>query len=317
MSSIHHRAVNGKELALGSFTVAAGLLNAYLWRGVIFAGEFKEAVLYSLPVLALFTFAILFSLSAAFIRDRLLRTATAVLALSGGYLFVPYNAVLISGAIVTALGGWYAEEQIANEYATSNSFSTRKILRSGLPVFFTTVAFVLAVFYFSFVAGQQDQVLFPRSLFDVTVPFLESPLQGILPGFRPNASVDDMLLALAARELGGAVDISKLGRAEREGLLAQGRKTLSEQFGLRLTGRERVTDILYQVTNVQVAKFLGPYQRYLPFLAAAGFFIAVKAFTLPVYWLTLILVFGVVKLLVAASILKREMVTISAERLHL
>ena len=307
---------NAKEITLGILTIAAGVLNAYLWRGVLFAGEFQNAAFYSLPVLSLFAFAILFSLSSAFIRERIVRTATAVLALASGFLLVPYQPVMLSGAVLAAAGGWYGAEQIANEYSASNFFSVRKILRGGLPVFFTAVALVLAVFYLASIGGN-DQAFLPKALFDAIVPLIEQPLQGILPGFRSAAAVDDLVLALAAQQLGGGLDPGTLPGAERDALLRQGRQALGEQLGIPLSGKEKATDILYEATNVQVAKFLGPYQRYLPFLAAAGFFLAIKTFTLPVYWITLILFALMIKLLVAVGFLTEKTKTVEVTRIEL
>lgn len=307
-----------KEITLAVLTVAVGLLNAYIWREVLFAGEFKEATFYSLPVAALFLFAILFSLASAFIREGLLRNIAAALGLAAGFLMVPFQPVVLSGAALSALGGWYAAGQIANEAEASNYFSVRKILRGGLPVFFTAVALAFAVFYFSLIGGQSDQSLLPKGLFDAVVPLLERPLQKILPGFRSDASVDQLILAVAAQQMGGGIDPSRLPPAERQQLLNEGRKALSVELGiLTLTGGEKGIDVLYQAANAQIAKFIGPYRDYLPFIAAFGFFIAVKAFTLPVYWLTLILTAGAVKLLLLIGFLNQKTETIQVTKLTL
>jgi len=312
-------AASNKELTLAVLTVAVGLANAWLWKDALFTGEFRNAAFYSLPVVSLIAFAILFALSSAFIRERLIRGMTAILGLSAGYLFLSYTASALPAAALSGLGGWYAASTIANETAASNSFRTRKILRGGLPVFFTSVALMLAVFYFSLLSAHAgfDQLFVPKALFDAAVPLLEKPLRTILPGFRTDASVDDLLLASAAAQLGEAVDLGALSRPEREALLEQGREALTAEFGVTLRGDERAGDVLYQVTNAQFEKFLGPYRRYLPLISAVGFFIAVKALTLPLYWLTTILVFIVIRLLAMAGFLERVKETVEVERLKL
>lgn len=307
---------NGKEIVLAALTIAAGIANAYLWKEALGAGEFKEAAFYSLPVAALFLFAVLFSLSSSFIRERLIRTATAILGLAAGFLLVPFQPMVLSGAVLSGLGGWYAAAQISNEIEVSNSFSVRKTLRGGLPVFFTAVALALAVFYFSLLGGKTDQFL-PKGLFDAVVPLLEQPLQGILPGFRSDASVDQLILAFASQQLGGGIDISQFPPAERQQLLNESRKALAEQLGTPISGSEKGMDVLYRAANAQITKFAGPYRAYLPFIAAFGFFVAVKAFTLPVYWLTLILMAAAVKLLVTVGFLNRRTETVQAERIIL
>ena len=284
---------------------------------MLFAGEFREATFYSLPVATLFLFAILFSLSSTFIRYRLVRTATAVLGLASGFLLIPFQPVVLSGAVLSALGGWYATGQISNEAKTANYFSVRKILRGGLPIFFTAVALSLAVFYFSLLGGRSDQSLLPKGLFDVIVPLLEQPLQGILPGFRSDASMDQLILAFASQQLDGDVDLTQLPSVQREELLDESRKALSRELGIPISGGEKGIDVLYQAANAQIKKIAGPYEEYLPFLAAFGFFVAVKAFTLPVYWVTLILFGLVVKSLLAAGLLAEKTEKIEVTRVIL
>lgn len=310
------RSTNAKELALGILTVAAGIASAYLWLGVISAGEFKQASFYSLPVIALFIFAVLFSLACAFIQSKLIRRSTAALALASNYILIPFNPGILWAVGASGLGAWYASEQIANEQAASNFFSARKILKSGLPVFFTSLAIVLAVFYFS-VSGQGlSASLIPRSLFDAAIPLLREPLQQILPGFRADASVDQLLLAFVASQAGKELDVAKLPPAEKEALLRQGRQALTQQFGINLTGKEKSADVLYELANAQVAKLAGPFQKYLPVIAVVGFFLAIKTLTFPVYWLTLILVFLVVRLLVAINVLKEKTAIIEVSRIE-
>lgn len=306
-----------RELVLGGLTVAAGLLNVYLWKNFLLAGKFADASFYSLPVISLFAFAVLFSLSAAFIQEKWLRIVTAMASLAGGYIFIPFQPLIVSAGAATALAGWYASSQISREESTSNSFSAHKIFRSGLPMFFTAMALVLAVFYFTTISGQTSAVLLPKAIFDAAIPLLTQPLQGILPGFRSDASVDELLLAFASRQLGEELDISRLPKAQKDELIRQGRQALSQQFGIKLAGEEKAGDILYDLTNAQVAKFLGPYQKYLPMLAALGFFIAIKAFSLPIYWITLILVWAVVKLLVSLKILHEKTETVQVTRIKL
>lgn len=306
-----------KTFVLAVLTAAAGILNAYLWKRVVFAGGFGDVSFYSLPALALLLFAILFALLSAFVRPKAVRITSAVVALATGYIFIPYSSYALWTALASAAGGWYAADRIAGETAASITFSVRKIFSGGLPIFFTAVALMLAAFYFSSLGGRSDEPFIPKTLFDVAIPFLEQPLQNIFPGFRSNASVDEFLLTAVGRDGGSQIDIAKLSKTERDQLLREARAALTRQFGITLTGEESASDVIYRVTNTQVAKLVGPYEKYLPLLATVGFFLAVKALTLPVYWVTLILLFVVVKLLVALNVLKKEKVMVATERINL
>lgn len=317
--------LNGKELLLGILTVAVGFLNAYLWKGVLISGEFpavspvepKDAAFYSLPVVALFLFAILFALSSAFIKKPVLRTVSAMIALAGGYLLVPATVLAASSAAASALAGWYASDAIAAEYRDSNAFHVRKIFRGGLPVFFSAVALTLAVFYFAAVSGAPGHAILPKALFDAAIPLVEQPLQNFLPGFRRDATVDELLLAFAVRQAGVGADIKNLSAAEKQALVGEGRVALSRELGVELTGRERGGDLIYRTANAQIEKLAGPYRAYLPFIAAAGFFIAIKALTVPVYWVSLILLFAVVKLLLKIGVLEEKIENIQVVRVTL
>lgn len=309
--------LRGKQLALGLLTIAAGLLHAYLWKGALFGDEFAKAAFYSIPIAALFVFATLFAMASLFISSSRLRVATAVLATAPSSLFMPFQSALIPIAIIALLGAWYASNQIAREYAAANYFSVRKILASGLPVFFTAVALLLATLYYAASSNTKGGALLPRSIFNTVLPLLESPLQGILPGFRADASVDQLILTVAAAQSNGEIIPAKLPPAARAELLRQGRKALGDQLGVAIVGGEKSADVLYRAANAQADKFAGPYKRYLPVLSAFGFFLAVKTFTLPVYWVTLLLVFGAVRLLKAAGALSEETKTIQVRRLVL
>lgn len=302
-----------KQLTLATLTVAAGVANAYFWKGAVFAGALQPLSLFVWPLAALFLFAVLFALSASLIQSRWLRTATAVLALASGYLVIPYTELALAATIASGIGGWLAAGAIAGEIASSRSFNVRKILKGGMPVFFTVVSLALAVFYFSAAGGTTSEALLPRALFDAAIPFLEQPLRGVLPGFRASATADEILLAVAEEQLGGKVGLLELPKAQRDELLRQGREALSRQFGITITGNERGGDILYRVASAQLARLTGPYERYLPVVAAVAFFIAIKTLTLPMYWITLSLVFLVVELLIAIGVLQRERVMVEGE----
>lgn len=326
-----HRATN-KEFTLAALAVAAGVLNAYLWQRTFFAGLAGSTSFYSLPVAMLLVAALLFACSAAFIHTRPLRILTSFLAVSIGYLFVPPEPTVFIALGIAALGGVYAASQIVREEREAVSFSIRKIFRSGLPMYFTVTALMLSVFYFSSFRARPGEFLVPRTMFDAVIQLMRrfsggvalpasapgSPIAPIFSGIvsitmNPEITINELILEQARAQPGFA----SLSASEREELLRQGRMVLAEQFGITLTGNEKMGDILFRTTNTQLERFVGPYRDYLPFIAALGFFIAVKAVTLPIYWATLLLIFLVVKLLTNAGVLKKTSATISVERLEL
>lgn len=226
---------NWKEILLGILTAAAGLASGYIWKDVIAAGAFSHIWFYSLPVALLIAYTLLFLLSSAFISSRGLRSGAAILSLAANYLFIPYTGAVLSAVLITSAGAWFAAESIHKEARTANYFSARKILRAGLPVFFTALSLVLAVFYYSATKDDEERFFLPRALFDRIIPFLEKPLGGVFPGFKVSASANDILFSIIARSSGEEA-LKEIPPAERERLINKAREELGRQLGITITG---------------------------------------------------------------------------------
>lgn len=296
---------------------AAGVANAYFWKGLIFSGGYASPTVFSLPAAALFLFAILFALLSLFGRSNILGLSAVAAAFIGSFLFIPAGSTAFAGIALALAGAFLAYRRIRSEARLAVSFSLTKILRQGLPLFFTTLAFVVSVFYFSFIAQQKEGVILPRAVFEFSLPFLQNTLQGIIPGFRAEATLDELLLEGAKTQLGAKVDIAKVPKSELEKLLAEERRSFSQGLGIKITGKEKAADLLYELANQKIEDFAGPYKQYLPYLTAFGFFLAVKVLTLPIYFITLGLLWLAVQLLLFLKILKKETVTIQVEKIAL
>lgn len=305
-----------KERILAFLTVATGVLNAYLWKEALGETGFPSISFYVIPIVVALLFTILFSLAGLFIQEKKILISAAVLSHGIGFIFLPFSATVLAGALLSAAAGWYAAYEIAREREAAASFTMRTFLRSGLPLFFTALSLLLAVAYYV-AHPNTTQELIPKSMFETALPFVESPMRNVLPGFRRDATVDELLLAFAERELGQSFDISNISTEQRVELFAQGRAALKAQFGIDVRGNEKASDVLYEVVNAQIENILGQYKEYLPIIAAVGLFFAVKTLTFPVYIVTLLLLMVVIQSLKIVHILKIETETISVERLRL
>lgn len=308
---------NWKELAIAVFVVASGIANAYFWYQLIAIERLGSITLFSLPIASLFLFAVCFSLLAILGKSTALGYAAVAAAFVGSFFFVTASSLVILLLLLTLLGGWWAFHRIQQESILSVSFRLSKILRQGLPLFFTTIAILISLFYFVGIVSREDSAIVPRSIFDISLPLLGGTLQGILPGFRPDATIDQLLVELLKTQLGDKVDISNLSSSQRGALLKEQRLALEKGFGISITGKERASDVLYALTNQKIEELVGSYKPYLPYLSAFGFFLTIKVLTLPLYFIALGLIWLVVQLLLAIGALKRETVTIEAERITL
>lgn len=311
---------NWKEIVFAGLTITAGVAVAFLWREIFVSGSFGNYYVLSLPIIAVLAYATVFSFTAIFIRNaRLAYGATLLPTVAGYFLLESSNVTLGALAVALALQT-FATYQIRNESQNAPAFNLRKFLRSGLPIFFTVLALTFSVFYLNLTKPQGDDYLgslASKGVFEKSLSLFGGQLNAIVPGFNPNMTIDETLLALAKQESGGEIDPAKLTAAQKNLLLKEGYNQLYKQFGIRVTGKEKGADLIYDLANLKLGEFAGPYKEYIPYLAAFGVFLTVKFLTLPLYWTTVFLCFILVKVFAATGVLKREKVQIEIERFTL
>lgn len=308
-----------KEVVLGILTAAAGLWNVYLLKNLLDAASYSRHEVYYLPVAALFLFSLLFSLLAAFSRSGTIVYIATASAFLGGLFFVPvenqtYFWLVVAASAVALFGA----NQIRREAGESAHFRTRKILKEGLPIFFTGFAVLLAAISYSAGIYENTVEILPRPLYDRLLPYFQASIEKLAPGFRPELTVDEYLLEGSQKTASeNGIKFDALPSGERKEIIANARKALGENLGVKLTGSEKLGDLMFRSINDKAAEFAKPYQRYLPFAAAFGVFVTVKTLTLPIYWLILLIMFFVVKLLIALGFIKEQTETIQTTRLVL
>jgi hypothetical protein len=91
---------------------------------------------------------------------------------------------------------------------------------------------------------------------------------------------------------------------------------LEKQYGTEIPNKEETAELLYRAAVEQFKQLLGPYQDFMPLASAVIFFFAFKTFTIPIYYLTLVFAFFLLKLMLWSKIVKREITQVEVERLH-
>lgn len=313
-----------KEAVLGILTVGASLATFYLWNEampLIIAGEFQEYTRFLFPVAGLVFSGSLFSLVAFFVRNDALRYGAVFTLVIIPFFFVPASATILSILGTSVLLISFSAYRIKKEFFLSHGFSVSKIAKAGVPLFFTVSSLIVAAFYLVRIDEEKAiSALLPRSttgfLFQQLSPTFSS-LTGV-PNIGPDTTVDGAINELVKNELARqGMDISRLPRQEFSRLIALQRQEFSKQYGFQLEGKERVWDIAYNAIFERAKELLGPYKKYLPLTSALVFFAAFKAFTLPLYYLSLAVTFFLIKILVAVKILTKQKAQIEVERLTL
>lgn len=309
---------NWKEWLCAALTVLAGIGVAFLWRGVFNEGSFGNYYVLSLPIFAVLTYAVLFGFVAIFIWNIWLAYAAALVPVLVSYFLLQSSNVTLGALAVALVLQALAMYQIRSESERAPAFNLRKFLRSGLPIFFTCLALTLSVFYLNlttFRSGDYLGSFVSKNIFEKSLSLLGGQFDLIAPGFNPNMTVDDLLLALAKQESGGEIDPAKFTLAQKQELLRAGYDQLYKQFGIRVTGKEKGSDFIYDMANQKFGEFAGPYKEYIPYISAFGIFLTIKFLTLPLYWTTILISFILVKVLVAVGFIKRETAQVEVERL--
>ncbi len=311
---------NLKEVVLGILTVSFSIAVFWMWHQVtpkIVAGEFQNYIDFLWPVLGLILTGTFFSLGALFTSNVRLLYPTVTISIGAPFFFIPATNTALAGLAISVLFIIYAVWRIKTEAEHSLGFSATKFLKAGLPIYFTIVSLLISMFFFSQIGEDEDRVfatLLPKSAIEIAIGPLQS-LMG-LSAAKPNSTIDEAFTELIIEQL-KSQGIKNVPQSELARLLRDQREELSKSFGLKLSGKERISDILYEFISRRFRELLGPYKEYLPYASTIAFFFAFKALTFPIYYLTLLITFILIRIMVAVTILKREKIQIEVERLTL
>lgn len=316
-----------KETAIGLITAVTGFFAFWLWREVMplfQSGVLTNAGSFAAPIIVLMLAASFFFMSATLISRASLRyAASALTVILPFFLALPPKHILVLIPI-SALLAMFASRRMHHEYDLSLGFSTLKIAKAGLPLFFTVASILAAWFYFQTIEQQDRQkaaaTLVPRPVTDLVIRILAEPLKEAtgLPEIRADLTVDELFVMGIRREL-QKTGVT-LNRASEQGvseLLAHQRDTFAKQYGVTLSGSERVGDVMHRAIIERLESILGPFVQFLPVISALAFFFAFKAFTFPVYLLSVALTACLIRLFSMATIIKSERRQIEVERLTL
>lgn len=306
-------------------TVGSTIAAFYLWKQeipVILDGRIESSLGLIVPILVLVGAACFFGLSALFVRRAPGLFASAGIAMAAPYLLIPSSQTNILAlalcVCLTLFGAWRMREA----FRVSVHFTVAKTLKYGIPLFFTASAITVSMFYLDVLQSRRQDIvsaLLPKSLLTIVLGAAGDSLQRSgLPRLNPEALVDDAIadFVRTGLEAEGA-GAGRVPPDEFAKLVSFQRDEIARRYGIEIRGDERVTDVIYRLAAEQIENIAGPYHGYLPLAGAIAFFFAFKAFTLPLYGLTILLTFLLIRILRAGSILIVEKQTVEVERLTL
>lgn len=318
-----------KEVILAILIAVLNIAVFWFWfkaAPLLAGGEFKNYGSFIVPVGGLILSASLFSLAALFAKNKWLAYSSAVIAIGAPYMLAKATALTIGIGLASITLIILAVHRIRKEYSLSLGFSLSKTTKVGLPIYFTIASLIVSVFYFGNITEEKAlSSILPKSALNFTLKNLAGPLEslsnlprGFIEFLNPESTVDEALLKLVEKQSHDqGIDITKVPRQELLRALSSQRGEFAKVLGIKLDGQQKIGDVFYNVISRRIEELLGPYKKYLPVASAIAFFLAFKTFTIPLYYLTTLVTFLLIKIMVWSKILRSEKQQIEVERLTL
>lgn len=167
-------------------------------------------------------------------------------------------------------------------------------LRKCLPLTATFLAAAIATAAFTAAPKQSLEVeaLIPRWLFDPVIETLDPVIRGIDGTFDSNLLFSDYVAKKASAELDRELTANERTLAVRESA-----KLLRERIGIEPRADQKMGDIIYAVGINFMRAQAGRFQGVFPIAYAVGFFVTLRFFGIFLYWIAIMIVSMVLRIL--------------------
>lgn len=264
-----------------------------------------------------------FILSTIFIKNNWLAYGGVLLIFGLPYLTIGLTKITVGFISATILILAWVIFHMRRTAVRASSFQLVPITKIGLPAYFTVASLLFTAFYMTGLSQETAfEALFPQPLMQVVFSALGNNIGSFvgMPSLHvnPNDTVDRTIEAIISQQAQGqGITLNTLSPTLRTQALAEERRALSTQLGVPLQGNQKIGDLFNRIIHDRIVGILGQYQSYLPLVVAITFFLTLKTISIPLYYLALLAAFLLIKLLLALTILKREVQQIPAERIVL
>ncbi|HEY4497493.1 MAG TPA: hypothetical protein VJC20_01915 [Candidatus Paceibacterota bacterium] len=305
-----------KELTIGTIVVAFGSLVGMLWQQIP-----QYPILAFSPLL----FVVLWASAAILVARPIVRYGISMISIVFLTLSLGQDIWTLAGGLIGMLGAFLAVRSIDRQYRAASAFSFRFVVGQGITTFLTALALLFSFSYYGAIAEKPVDTsrILPRDVFRIALRATEGIIQKQLPGFRSEATVDDTLALVIQQQLaqsavGNQVSIPSLETikkelpSQRKEIIANLNRDLGLSIDLDISGDEKVSSALYQLSASRVEPYLEPYSALIPSLMAIAFFFALKTVSMVYYYLTLLLLPAVFWFLHMSGLVEKQ--TVPAEK---
>lgn len=265
--------------------------------------------IWAVSALAFLFFAVSVGLSFFLLKPKVLAIATYLAIALLAFLFFGWRGIEVFAIAVFFITTSFGYIWVQREQAQLIPFWYLRFIRKGMPIFFTGLAFALALFYNTSPAGRiSDVPQIPSSIIHVILIPVEYGLRASVPDFRLDMKISEVE-ALGARELPSVINASPQ-------LTGQ---VVKDYFNkLPATEREKtLTEFLTAFINTQLQTTILPYKQLLPVVYLFGLFLVFRALGTPLMWIAIGLGWVVMKILLRFNKLRLRKVGVDKEELVL
>ena len=234
--------------------------------------------------------------------------------LAGFLLLAGMRWEYIAGALISFLLFLYGAKRARNQADNQLKISFYDFLRYGAPQTLTALALLFALVGY-FYPINFATVQLPRETFEYAAPFVETIIGSFAPAYKPGMTLDEFFLAGAGASLDNLGNMKENAaiKALIDQEIKKQRGSLSEQIGVKLTGQEKLPDIISAVSGAYLSRYLTRYQNIAPAIIALSVFLGVKSFGLIIDRLAVLLAWIFAKILLALNIIRKQKTTVDKE----
>lgn len=207
---------------------------------------------------------------------------------------------VVLAMMLFVFANYIAFKRVQEELANRLNVRVPVLVREGLPVILTFLSLLVATAYFIQTAMSPPptvETLLPRTIFNRIIRNTGPAIWNhILPGFDASLTIDEYI---TSRLEAAGVAIKELPEHERMLVLTEARAQVFGDVAYPLTGSERIDSVLYDVVVARSNSYVDPYRELLPVGLALAFFLFLRTIAFPYGWLLTLVVWGIIRLLIA------------------
>jgi len=250
--------------------------------------------IWAVSALLFLAFAISVGLSFFLLKPKILAIATYLAISILAFIFFGWRGIAIFAVLAFLSAMILGYKWVRAEQERLIPFWYTRLIRKGMPIFFTGLAFALAFFYSASPAGRVSAApQIPQAIVSAMLVPTEYALRAYMPDFRRDMKISEI------EELrGGAF------------------KNYFMQFPQDVKGKT-VAEFLTDFINTQLETSILSYKQFLPVIYLFGLFLIFKAISAPFMWISIGIGWIVMKTLLRFKVFRLHKVGVDKEELTL